>query len=376
MFELIEEHLTAQVAEPAVVLPPKKALLTPDPIVIAMPEKFRLAKKSSSPMLLIALVGGSAVLVSGAVLVAVLIVNQPNKGGVSPPKEEAPAQATPAASAVPLSTESVLSSSTESSLDTSTTLGSASSSPDALTAASSSLASDQTIAAPETALPSAAPLATVAGVDTDSDGLSDLEEELFGTNAQKPDTNENTYLDGNEIRAGYDPASVPGGGHLVDAPTVNVYRNSLFAYSVLHPRLWIAKEVNALERETLISSATGEYVSIKVLDNPKKLTPREFAAAYAGVPASQVGENRKNTLWFDRPNMLIAETLDGLTAFVASTDSNGGIDSSKIIRLGYTPNLKQELNFETIFAMIVQSVRFGVEASSPSASSSPSAANP
>ena len=41
--------------------------------------------------------------------------------------------------------------------------------------------------------------------DSDQDGLSDAEEQLYGTNPHNKDTDEDGYSDGTEIKSGYDP---------------------------------------------------------------------------------------------------------------------------------------------------------------------------
>jgi|GEM_PF-878707 len=45
----------------------------------------------------------------------------------------------------------------------------------------------------------------VMGTDTDQDGLTNSEELLLGTNPSNKDTNGNGYMDGTEVRNGYDP---------------------------------------------------------------------------------------------------------------------------------------------------------------------------
>ncbi|MBI4256458.1 hypothetical protein HY626_00175 [Candidatus Uhrbacteria bacterium] len=42
-------------------------------------------------------------------------------------------------------------------------------------------------------------------VDTDQDGLTDSEEDVYGTDPENADTDGDTYLDGDEVDAGYDP---------------------------------------------------------------------------------------------------------------------------------------------------------------------------
>ncbi|MFC1618021.1 hypothetical protein ACFL2B_01950 [Patescibacteria group bacterium] len=41
--------------------------------------------------------------------------------------------------------------------------------------------------------------------DTDNDGLSDLEEAEYGTDPERADTDGDTFLDGEEVRNNYDP---------------------------------------------------------------------------------------------------------------------------------------------------------------------------
>ncbi len=43
------------------------------------------------------------------------------------------------------------------------------------------------------------------GQDTDSDGLTDVEEDMYGTDSRNPDTDGDTFLDGNEVFHRYDP---------------------------------------------------------------------------------------------------------------------------------------------------------------------------
>lgn len=52
-----------------------------------------------------------------------------------------------------------------------------------------------------------APVSVFAAADTDGDGLSDVEEERFGTDPTLADTDGDAYTDGVEIQHGYDPKS-------------------------------------------------------------------------------------------------------------------------------------------------------------------------
>lgn len=60
-----------------------------------------------------------------------------------------------------------------------------------------------------TGSPSATPATSVSAeeeiADPDSDGLTNAEERFYGTDAHKADTDGDGYLDGQEVRGGYDP---------------------------------------------------------------------------------------------------------------------------------------------------------------------------
>ncbi len=55
-------------------------------------------------------------------------------------------------------------------------------------------------------------IASIKNKDSDKDGLSDLEERLYHTNPNNPDTDGDGYKDGEEVKNGYDPASKLSGG--------------------------------------------------------------------------------------------------------------------------------------------------------------------
>lgn len=56
-------------------------------------------------------------------------------------------------------------------------------------------------------------------LDSDSDGLSDTDETIYGTDPQNQDSDNDSYLDGEEVNNGYNPL---GEGKLIDAPTADI----------------------------------------------------------------------------------------------------------------------------------------------------------
>ena len=84
-------------------------------------------------------------------------------------------------------------------------------------------------AAEEAARAAATP---VPGKDTDSDGLTDVEELLYGTNFRDPDSDEDTFLDGNEVFHRYHPLGVAP-STLIDTGAVKIFGDAGYAYECL-----------------------------------------------------------------------------------------------------------------------------------------------
>lgn len=53
-------------------------------------------------------------------------------------------------------------------------------------------------------------------MDSDQDGLADSEEKIYGTDAHNSDTDKDSYSDGSEVEAGYDPLKPAPGDRLSD----------------------------------------------------------------------------------------------------------------------------------------------------------------
>ncbi len=81
------------------------------------------------------------------------------------------------------------------------------------------------------------PVVPAPGTDTDSDGLTDIEEGLYGTDHRNPDTDADTFLDGNEVFHRYDPLG-DAPQTLLDTGRVVIYEPSDATYSVYYPKAW------------------------------------------------------------------------------------------------------------------------------------------
>lgn len=77
----------------------------------------------------------------------------------------------------------------------------------------------------------------VPGKDLDSDGLTDIEEGMYGTNPRDPDTDRDTFLDGNEVFHRYSPLGVSP-QTLLGTGAVKEYQASDLSYVLTYPSQW------------------------------------------------------------------------------------------------------------------------------------------
>jgi hypothetical protein len=75
------------------------------------------------------------------------------------------------------------------------------------------------------------------GRDLDSDGLTDIEEIMYGTNPRDPDTDRDTYLDGNEVFHRYSPLGVSP-QTLLDTGAVKEYLSGDSSFVLTYPSQW------------------------------------------------------------------------------------------------------------------------------------------
>lgn len=110
--------------------------------------------------------------------------------------------------------------------------------------------------------------------DLDSDLLTDMEEEIFGTDSGVWDSDGDSYYDGQEIYNLYSPKGFSP-SRLVDSALVREYINSSFGYRVYYPALWQMGEADFDKKIVLFSSVEGDFVEIRGVE---KSAGEEFSA--------------------------------------------------------------------------------------------------
>lgn len=126
--------------------------------------------------------------------------------------------------------------------------------------------------------PPEAPKLPPAGLDTDSDGLTDLEEGLLNSDPKNPDTDADGFLDGNEAFHLYNPnGRAPA--RLLDAKLVKMADASI-GYSFQLPNDWTYSPTVPDGSRATVQTAGKERFQISVEENPKQLSVLDWYMAH------------------------------------------------------------------------------------------------
>jgi len=183
-------------------------------------------------------------------------------------------------------------------------------------------------------------IVTQAGVDTDDDNLTDIEEQVvFGTDSTSKDTDRDGYEDATEVFNLYNPA---GSGVLNESGLVKEYQGSI--YSVLYPSKWQLQEG---EESAQFLSSDNNFIQILTQNNSRKLNIKSWYANLTNVNTSEVNQAVKTTK--NEFEFIFSE--DGLTAYV--TESGGG---SNVYIISYSPKQGGRIEFLSTLQMVINSL--------------------
>lgn len=125
-----------------------------------------------------------------------------------------------------------------------------------------------------------------AGLDSDSDGLTELEEPLYGTSPRDPDADKDTFLDGNEVFHLYNPAS-GSSVRLLESGLVKPVESAV-GWTIYVPTTWRAT-VDADGTGGTITTGHGETFTISMEANPNHQDIIDwYLTANPGILSSQV----------------------------------------------------------------------------------------
>jgi len=181
--------------------------------------------------------------------------------------------------------------------------------------------------------------------DADVDGLTDAEEEIFGTDSGVWDTDSDGYYDGQELLNLYNPKGTSP-VKLVDSGFVKEYVNPRSGYRLYYPSAW---EVGTVEDDArvLFNSITGDFIEARVfhMDAAQPFSDWFAATAPGEIFANLIPvTNRFQTEGYRRK--------DDLAAYFPGDKS--------VIVIVYHPTANSEaIPFRHVVALMTASFRFG-----------------
>lgn len=179
--------------------------------------------------------------------------------------------------------------------------------------------------------------------DGDADGLTDIEEELWGTNGASIDSDGDTFPDTTEIANLYNPAGLTP-ERLIEAGLVSTYINPEYQYTVYYPTTWLANAVDADKKEVLFTSITQEFVNIRVLPFPTEMSFAEWFAKT--FPTEQLATY---TPFVNKFKVSGVKSSDGLVSIIT--------DGAHVYLLTYNGGVREEINYRLTFGMMIQSFK-------------------
>ncbi|MCX6785421.1 MAG: hypothetical protein NTZ18_01045 [Candidatus Komeilibacteria bacterium] len=180
------------------------------------------------------------------------------------------------------------------------------------------------------------------GLDSDNDGLSDIEENLYRTNPALADTDNDGYADAAEILGLYDP--LKPNARLMASGLIKVYQNPNYHYSLFYPAAWSYRALGADNSEVIFTATTGEFIKVGVVANPLSLSAVNW---YLAQNKTADPATLKKVTVADFPAI---QSPDGLIAYLAA--------GSNIYTIAYDIGSQQQMNFYTTYQLFLKSFIF------------------
>ncbi|MEK7183734.1 MAG: hypothetical protein AAB776_03835 [Patescibacteria group bacterium] len=195
---------------------------------------------------------------------------------------------------------------------------------------------------PNEVKPTPEPAKPISGADTDSDGLTNVEELLYGTDFRNPDSDSDTFLDGNEVFHRFDPRGLAP-STLLDTGAVRVLESVELPFAMYYPTTWNPVSTPASQRVTF-RSATGAGVNVLWQDKAIDVSLESWYE-------TQVGEVKIDRL---QPTI----TKEGYRALIGPDERVMYVEAGdKVFTVVYDLVDAKSIEFLQTFKMMVNSFR-------------------
>ncbi|HOY55985.1 MAG TPA: hypothetical protein PLH37_00955 [bacterium] len=186
---------------------------------------------------------------------------------------------------------------------------------------------------------------SVVAPDEDHDGLTDVEENIFGTNIGNGDTDGDSYFDGLEISNLYSPLKGLA-TRLIDSGLINNWTNQTYNYSVFYPVGFdIRRTDDNADMVSFFATSTEEFFQVLVLDNNENFT--DINIWYLQQDQIAQADEIDNINIGGVKGVL---SKDGLNVYVLA--------NNKIFVISYNPGYPVKNNFNATFKMFLKSFTF------------------
>ncbi|MFA5211515.1 MAG: hypothetical protein WC414_03360 [Patescibacteria group bacterium] len=187
------------------------------------------------------------------------------------------------------------------------------------------------------------PLSNMDTADSDSDKLTDLEEEVFGLDSGAWDSDFDSYFDGQEVENLYNPNGFAP-VKIIDSGLVREYINPYYSYRIYYPATWTKAEVDNQAKQAIFSSISGDYISVNVFD--KELNQDFYTWFSENSKEQKIGDL---LTFVNRFKYKALARRDNLVYYFE--------DEAHIYVLVYNPRDLGPIKYRNIFKMMSQSFR-------------------
>ncbi|MBI4653048.1 hypothetical protein HY750_02240 [Candidatus Kuenenbacteria bacterium] len=184
-------------------------------------------------------------------------------------------------------------------------------------------------------------------IDSDFDGLTDVEEGFYKTDPQRADSDIGGYPDGWEVINLYSPTD-EGLYPLSNTGKIKIYSDQTYKYSIFYLAEFL---VNIVDNKVIFSPPieTGESIIVIVQENPEKLKSKEwYIKQFEG---QTLDESTLKTSMVD--DIEGVWSIDTQNFYLAKDDL--------VYVFSYNSSMLTHLNFKTTFKMIINSFKFNRE---------------
>jgi len=181
-----------------------------------------------------------------------------------------------------------------------------------------------------------------SGTDSDSDGLTDIEELIYGTNPRLPDTDSDGFLDGNEVFHRYNPSG-DAPASLFESGIISVFDDPDYSYSIFYPSAWNVRLLGGEEEQSMFTASSGEVVQVMRQDKPvDQLITDWFLEQDTQAAADQ---------------LLQFSTKEELTGVMSPDRMTAYLDSgTSVFIINYTVGTKPTVEYLQTFQMMLNSL--------------------